>query len=225
MHLRIIWVVCWKYRATVSLYLGEFVEDILHELSEKSSPANCHCPLAETAEHLKCLLCLWVSWATPGLCCFSSQTRKISARALFSTDQEKAEYQHPWDFKTLLTAFPVVHPATESGFTVLCTGMRRALLPSIPCLLTHYTYSCRKLNPSYHFFFPIHSMQQIHILVITGCLYTVPFEALGKHCTDTFAWIFYSGLFPWPSLPLVSFFLVCFFFRVVFRGLLWWLRW
>ena len=102
MHLRIIWVVCWKYRATVSLYLGKFAEDILHELSEKSSPANCHCPLAETAEHLKCLLCLWVSWATPGLCCFSSQTRKISARALFSTDQEKAEYQHPWDFETLL---------------------------------------------------------------------------------------------------------------------------
>ena len=73
----------------------------------------------------------------------------------------------------------------ESGFTVLCTGTRNAPLPSIPCLLTPYTYSCRKLNPSYLFFFPIHSMQQIHILVITGCLYTVPFEAHCKHRTDT----------------------------------------
>ena len=124
------------------------------------------------------------------------------------------------------TGFPVVIPAMESGFTALCTGMKNAPLPSIPCLLTPYTYSCRKLNPSYLFFFPTHSMQQIHILVITGCLYTVPFEAHCKHCTDIFAWIFYSGLFPWHLCLLThSFWFVLSSIRVVFRGLLWWLRW
>ena len=104
--------------------------------------------------------------------------------------------------------------------------MRNALLPLIPCLLTHYTYSCRKLNPSYIFFFPIPSMQQIHILVITGCLYTVPFEAHCKHCTDIFVWIFIVVFSPWHlCLLLHSFWFVLSSIRVVFHGLLWWLRW
>ena len=83
MHLRIIWVVCWKYRATVSLYLGEFVEDILHELSEKSSPANCHCHLAETAEHLVSALSLGVLGYTWTLLFFLSDKKNLCQSTVF----------------------------------------------------------------------------------------------------------------------------------------------
>ena len=48
----------------------------------------------------------------------------------------------------------------------------------------------QETQPFLYLFFPIPSMQQINILVITGCLHTVPFEAHCKHCTDIFVWIF-----------------------------------
>lgn len=79
----------------VSQYLGKFIGDILHELSEKSFAANCHCPLAETAGHLKCLLCLWVSWATPGLCCFPLRQGKSLPEHCFPQTKKKLHVNTP----------------------------------------------------------------------------------------------------------------------------------
>lgn len=71
----------------------------------------------------------------------------------------------------------------ESGLTMLCTGTGNTLLPINPQPVDSIPMFLQETQPSYPSFFLIQIMQHMHVLVVTGCLYTVLFQAHCEHST------------------------------------------